>query len=204
MKSNLTAVRQEIENLETYEKHGESYANADGRHGWRNPIREDTGAILESLTLAAAPKRILEIGTAHGLSALYFVAGLDDWSKAHIDTIEFHEEVAAATSERMKSLAVPVKVLCGEAGEVIENQLDGHYDVVFFDAQKSLYHGQLLALLEKGLIGPGTLLLADNVNDRRAECEAFVAWFAEKGLLHRIIPTECGLLVCRLPDDFQN
>ena len=84
-------------------------------------------------------------------------------------------------------------MLCGEAGEVIENQLDSHYDLVFFDAQKSLYHGQLLALLEKGLIGPGTLLLADNVNDRRAECEAFVAWFAEK-----------GLLVCRLPDDFQN
>lgn len=145
MKSNLTAVRQEIENLETYEKHGESYANADGRHGWRNPIREDTGAILESLTLLAAPKRILEIGTAHGLSALYFVAGLNNGSKAHIE------------------------------------------------AQKSLYHGQLLALLEKGLIRPGTLLLADNVNDRRAECEAFVAWFAEK-----------GLLVCRLPDDFQN
>lgn len=202
MNAQMKAVLQEIENLETYEKQGESYANADGRHGWRNPIREDTGAILEALTLAAAPKRVLEIGTAHGLSALYFVAGLADWSAAHIDTIEFHEEVAAATAERMAGLGVPVRVLCGEAGEVIAGELEGHYDMVFFDAQKSLYRSQLQGLLDRGLIGPGTVLLADNVNDRREECADFVAWFSEQGLAHRIVPTECGLLVCRLPENF--
>ena len=60
-----------------------------------------------------------------------------------MDTIEFHEEVAAATQERMDKLGVPVKVLCGEAGAVIREQLDTPYDMVFFDAQKSLYHEQL-------------------------------------------------------------
>ena len=196
------AVRTEIDNLETFEKHGESYANADGRHGWRNPIRADTGPILEAITMAQKPKRILEIGTAHGLSALYFIAASEDWETVEMDTIEFHAEVAAATQERMDKLGVPVRVICGEAGAVIREQLQGHYDMVFFDAQKSLYHEQLLALIERGLIGPGTVLLADNVTDRQTECQAFLDWFETKALLHRIVPTECGLLICRLPDHF--
>lgn len=200
--SERQAVQTEIDNLETFEKHGESYANADGRHGWRNPIRSDTGPIIEAIVMANSPKRILEIGTAHGLSALYFIAGSEDWDAVHMDTIEFHEEVAAATQERMDKLGVPVKVLCGEAGAVIREQLETPYDMVFFDAQKSLYNEQLLALIDRGLIGPGTVLLADNVTDRQAECQSFLDWFVEHGLLHRIVPTECGLLVCRLPKGF--
>lgn len=195
------AVQVEIDNLETFEKHGESYANADGRHGWRNPIRSDTGPIIEAIVMASSPKRILEIGTAHGLSALYFISASHDWDTVHMDTIEFHEEVAAATQERMDKLGVPVKVLCGEAGAVIREKLDTAYDMVFFDAQKSLYHEQLLLLLERKLIGPGTVLLADNVTDRKDECQAFLDWFTDKHLLHRIVPTECGLLVCKLPKE---
>lgn len=201
--SRRAAVRIEIENLETFEKHGESYANADGRHGWRNPIRADTGPILEAITMAQKPQRILEIGTAHGLSALYFIAASEDWDAIEMDTIEFHEEVAAATQERMDHLGVPVRVICGEAGAVIREKLDNsRYDMVFFDAQKSLYHEQLLALIERGLIGPGTVLLADNVTDRQTQCQGFLDWFHESALLHRIVPTECGLLVCRLPENF--
>ena len=67
--SQRQAVQTEIDNLETFEKHGESYANADGRHGWRNPIRSDTGPLIEAIVMANSPKRILEIGSSPHISS---------------------------------------------------------------------------------------------------------------------------------------
>lgn len=188
-----TAVIAEIEKLELLDKQGESYTNSEGRYGWRNPIRQDTGKILTSLLMAKNPKRVLEIGTAHGLSTLYLMLGLDA-SKAIIDTIEFDQEVAESTQQRMDRLQVPVKVLMGDAEAVIDH-LEGTYDVVFFDAQKNKYFDQLIALVNRGCVQDGTLVLADNVSDRREECHQFLTWFTENDKSHTIIETECGLLV---------
>ncbi|MFM2207096.1 MAG: hypothetical protein RL213_1071 [Bacteroidota bacterium] len=195
MKSPL--IEQEIQRLETYNKKGESYANANGSFGWRNPIRQDTGKILESLVISARPKRILEFGTAHGLSALYLVLGLNPDDGGFIDTVEFDTAVANDSQERFDTLTVPIRVHALDAQEAISG-LTGTYDMVFFDAQKSHYLPQLLALLEKKLAGPGTVLLADNVIDRESECRDFLDWFVANNVNHTIIPTECGLLVARL------
>ena len=192
---NSQSIEKEIELLETFNKKGESYANANGSFGWRNPIRQDTGRILQSLCMAHNPKRILEIGTAHGLSALYLYLGAGE--QVGMDTIEFDAPVAQDTQGRFDALGVAIKVLTGDANEVITT-LSGVYDLVFFDAQKSHYAGQLQLLLEKNLIGKGTLLLADNVIDREEECKDFLNWFVRENIHHTIIPTECGLLVARL------
>mgnify|MGYP002635725975 CR=1 FL=1 len=85
----------------------------------------------------------------------------------------------------------------GEAMDVI-GRLNGTYELVFFDAQKSHYYQQLNLLIDKGLIGKGTVLLADNVIDRKEECNEFLNWFIENNITHSIIPTECGLLVATL------
>jgi predicted O-methyltransferase YrrM len=189
-------VRREIELLESYNKQGESYSDGRGRYGWRNPIRGDTGGLLQALVVAADPSRILEIGTAHGLSALYLISGAR--SGTTMDTIEFDADVAVETQQRMDACNMPVNVCCGEALEVIEG-LEGRYDLVFFDAQKNQYKPQLEKLLERGLAGSGTLLLADNVIDRAEECADFLRWFIDRDIPHHIIGTECGLLVAKLP-----
>lgn len=189
-------VRREIELLESYNKQGESYSDGRGRYGWRNPIRGDTGGLLQALVVAADPSRILEIGTAHGLSALYLISGAR--SGTTMDTIEFDADVAVETQQRMDACNMPVNVCCGEALEVIEG-LEGRYDLVFFDAQKNQYKPQLEKLLERGLAGSGTLLLADNVIDRAEECAEFLRWFIDRDIPHHIIGTECGLLVAKLP-----
>jgi predicted O-methyltransferase YrrM len=188
-------IRQEIEHLESFNKRGESYSDGKGRYGWRNPIREDTGALLTGIVVAASPARILEIGTAHGLSALYLYSGMSVGGVLH--TIEFDEAVAADSQQRMDACKVAVSVLCGEALQVISG-LEGRYDLVFFDAQKDQYLAQLQALLARGLAGPGTVLLADNVIDRRDECGPFLDWIAAKGMRHQVLPTECGLLVAKI------
>lgn len=188
-------ILQEIAQLERFSKQGQSYSDDKGRHGWRNPIRSDTGPLLTALVLAAAPRRVLEIGTAHGLSALYLVGGLPSGGVLH--TIEFDAGVAADAQRRMEACGVPVQVMCGEALDVIA-RLEAPYDLVFFDAQKNQYLGQLQALLARGLVGAGTTLLADNVIDRRLECGPFLDWIAGNGIRHHVVPTECGLLVAKL------
>lgn len=190
-------IESEIAELESFSKQGESYTDDSGRYGWRNPIREDTGNLLRTFVIATAPKRILEIGTAHGLSALYLVSGLADFTNAVLDTIELDPSVAAGAQERMNRCKVPVNVHNGDAFQVIE-KLKGHYDLVFFDAQKSHYHKQLTMLIDKKLIGLGTVLIADNVIDRQTECQSFLDWFAHEQINHYILPTECGLLIAKL------
>lgn len=186
-----------IQELETYDKQGESYSDDQGRHGWRNPIRADTGPILRALALTESPSRALEIGTAHGLSALYLAAGMIHREGCRLDSIELDSTVAAAAQARMDHCHVPVKVHAGEALDVLSG-LSERYALIFLDAQKSHYLRQLQAMLDAGLVGKGTLILADNVTDRRSECQDFLDWFQENGVPHWIMPTECGLLVSRL------
>lgn len=190
-------INNEINILEGFSKKGESYTNTNGSFGWRNPIRQDTGRILQSLVIVKNPKRILEIGTAHGLSALYLYSGINDTNELVFDTIEFDTAVAQDTQERFDSLQVSINVHAGEAMEIIDT-LSGKYDLVFFDAQKSHYFKQLNLLVENGLIGKDTLILADNVIDREEECKEFLDWFIANKINHSIIPTECGLLVANL------
>ena len=186
-----------IRELETYNKQGESYTDATGRYGWRNPIRADTGDLLRILTIAANPLRVLEIGAGHGLSTLYLASGLASHETCHIDTIEFDPGVAESTQQRMNDCMAPVRVHTGDALDVIRT-LNGRYDLIFFDAQKDKYHDHLKALIDRQLAGPGSIILADNVTDRRTECQPFLDWFAAEGINHYVLPTECGLLVARL------
>ena len=176
-------------------KQGESYANAEGRHGWRNPIRSDTGPLLRKEVSDRNPMRMLEVGTAHGLSALYLVQGWANLEGRRLDTIEFDEEVAKAAQARFDALGLPVVVHIGEAQEVIAGMSEAaSFDLVFLDAQKSHYGPQWRLLTDRGLVGPGTVLLVDNVIDRKAECAGLFEVLDAQGLAYDILPTECGLL----------
>lgn len=190
-----SAIQSVIDRLEEMSKKGESYANAEGRHGWRNPIRRDTGPILRREVMARDAHRVLEVGTAHGLSALYLVQGWSRVEGRRLDTIEFDEEVAKASQARFDELDLPVRVHIGEAQEVIAGLPTGNlFDLVFLDAQKSHYGPQWRLLTDRGLVGPGTVLLVDNVIDRRAECANLFEVLDEQGVAYDILPTECGLL----------
>lgn len=190
----MLMLEEEISILEGYSKQGESYSDGQNRFGWRNPIRHDTGNLLRILAMSSRAGRVLEIGTGHGLSTLYLASGLAPDKTWQFDTIELDAVVAGTTQERMDKLQLPVKVWQGDALDVI-HQLPHLYQLVFFDAQKSHYYPQLLALLQNNLVGACTVILADNVIDRQTECQPFLDWFADNQKHHYVLPTECGLLV---------
>lgn len=187
-------LEQEILRLEAMSKQGESYSDATGRYGWRNPVRKDTGPLLAAQVAAHDAHRILEVGTAHGLSALHLANGWSTMEGRELHTIEMDEEVGFQAQRLFDGLGLPVKVHVGEAMGVIENQLEGRFDMVFLDAQKSHYGMQWKALVSLGLVGKGTLLLADNVIDRKVECTSLFQALDDQGINYQIIPTECGLL----------
>lgn len=123
-------------------------------------IMDDTLEVVDKILKETKPKKILEIGTAVGYSAICFSEYLQEGGI--IDTIERDEERIVEAKENIKKVGVAEKIniLEGDAVEILPT-LTGKYDVVFIDAAKGKYPFFLkesLRMLEKNGI-----ILADNI-----------------------------------------
>lgn len=164
------------------------------KKGHRNPIRDDTQNILTALAASHRPQTILELGTAHGLSALCFLRGYSD---GHIITVEFDSETAENAQVLFNGLSEGnVSVLAQSSTEAIQERITQQFDMVFFDHEKGLYLKDLRNLEIKGLLKENCVIIADNVTDRLKECKPFIDYIGEN-FQHSIVPTECGLLVAQ-------
>lgn len=119
------------------------------------------GKLLALLLGLVSARKVVEIGTLAGYSAIHMARALR--KGGHLWTIELephHAAVARANLARA-GLADSVTVVEGRALEVLEG-LAGHapFDAVFIDADKGNYdrYGRWAART----IRPGGLLLADN------------------------------------------
>lgn len=117
------------------------------------------GRLLELLVHAAAPRRVLEIGTYSGYSALSMAAGLTP--DGRIDTCELDPEHAAVARRFVarSPFADRITVHEGPALETIA-RLEGTFDLVFLDADKEGYVDYYEAVLPR--LAPRGLLVADN------------------------------------------
>jgi caffeoyl-CoA O-methyltransferase len=117
------------------------------------------GRFLELVTFALGARRVLEIGTFGGYSALAMAAGLAPGGR--ITTCE----IAPAHAEfaRRHIAASPfadcIDVVVGPALDTIAT-LDGPFDLVFIDADKAAYAEYYEAVLPK--LAPRGLIAADN------------------------------------------
>jgi len=118
------------------------------------------GRFLEMLVWATQPRRVLEIGTYSGYSALSMAAALPDdgelitcdvWEEAH----EMAKRYAAESPHGHK-----IDFRIGPALETLE-KLEGPFDLVFIDADKPNYENYYEAVLPK--LAEYGLLIADNV-----------------------------------------
>jgi predicted O-methyltransferase YrrM len=106
------------------------------------------------------PKRILEIGTFTGYSAICLAKGLSLEGVLH--TIELRKEdaaIAQAYFDRCEN-AHQIKLHVGNAMELLP-VLDEDWDLVFIDADKTGYLDYYGLLIEK--VKPGTFFIVDNV-----------------------------------------
>ena len=124
------------------------------------PVADDETLNFLLLTVAALqPKRILEVGTAVGLSA---AAMLMACPEAKITTMELEEDRYLEAKENFERLGVKNRVTSylGDAGEILA-MMDGQFDFVFLDGPKAQYEKYLFDL--KRLMRKGGVLFADDV-----------------------------------------
>ncbi len=103
------------------------------------------------------PRRILELGTFTGYSALCLAEGLTDGGELH--TVEHNDEDEAQLRELFETRDPRIHLHIGDASEMIK-VLKDDWDLVFIDANKREYV-TYLELLLPGLRS-GAFILADN------------------------------------------
>lgn len=123
-------------------------------------IMDDTLEVIAKILDEIKPKKILEIGTAVGYSAICFSEYLQENGK--IDTIERDTERVKEARENIKKAEVEEKINIyeGDAVEILPT-LNDEYDVVFIDAAKGKYPFFLNQALR--MIKPGGVIFADNI-----------------------------------------
>lgn len=118
------------------------------------------GRFLAMIAHLIRPRRILEIGTYTGYSALCLAEGLTD--DGRLITIDHNEELEdfARSYWRQSPLNDKIDLRVGPAADIIPT-LDETFDLVFIDADKrnnALYFDLIFDKLR-----PGGVVLADNV-----------------------------------------
>lgn len=118
------------------------------------------GRLLAMLTSMIQPRRILELGTFSGYSALCFAEAMPAGARLH--TIEIDEEAEPALLELFASLprAADIHLHIGDALEVIPQLSTEPWDLVYIDANKRLYT-QYYEMV-KHRVAPGGYIIADN------------------------------------------
>lgn len=133
------------------------------------------GRILKMLTEMIKPRRILELGTFTGYSALCFAEGMPEDAEFH--TIEIDDELIDDIRELFDSTpwGERMHIHVGDALDVIPT-LGGDWDLVFIDANKRHYTDYYEMLLPR--VRQGGYIFADNtlwsgkVTDRTANHDA--------------------------------
>lgn len=118
------------------------------------------GQFLSFLSQSIRPKRVLELGTFTGYSALCLASGLTEDGQLH--TIELREtDAQTAQSYFDRSVKASQIILhCGNALEIVPD-LKEEWDLVFIDADKVHYTDYYELILP--MVKPGGLMIADNV-----------------------------------------
>lgn len=121
------------------------------------------GRFLAALVGLARARLVLEIGTFTGYSAMAMAAALPEGGR--IVTCEVDERHAELARRHIEAspYADRIEIRVGPAADTIA-ALDGPFDLVFVDADKTGYLGYYEAVLPK--LAPDGVIVADNVFQR--------------------------------------
>ena len=118
------------------------------------------GKFLEMASMMIRPRRILEIGTFTGYSALCLAKGLTDEGLLH--TIELRENDAATAKGFFDRSVYKEKIILHTGdGKKIVSILDETFDLVFIDADKSGYIEYFNLVFPK--VRENGFIFADNI-----------------------------------------
>ncbi|NJN40934.1 MAG: O-methyltransferase [Flammeovirgaceae bacterium] len=118
------------------------------------------GRFLSFISHMIRPRRVLEVGTYTGYSAICLAEGLAN--DGLVITIDNNEELTRTVTTAIASagLECSIKCMIGNAQEIIPS-LHEKFDLVFIDADKENYSLYFEMVIDK--VHSGGFILADNV-----------------------------------------
>jgi caffeoyl-CoA O-methyltransferase len=133
---------------------------------FRNVSPSD-GRLLRLLAESMGAKRVVEIGTSTGESAVWLALALDS-TGGKLVTHELDPDRAEIARRNFVKAGVEdiVTVIEGDAHETVQQHKEP-IDILFLDADKQGYIDYLNKLLP--LVRPGGLVIAHNMNQRQAD-----------------------------------
>lgn len=123
-------------------------------------IHPEVARFLEVIIKGCKCKKILEVGTAIGYSAIIMAGAAGEG--ASITTIEIDQAMEEKAREFTKRAGLEdrIEIVSGDARDILK-EMDGSFDFVFIDGAKGHYKEMLEACLN--LVKPGGLIACDNV-----------------------------------------
>jgi predicted O-methyltransferase YrrM len=156
------------------------------------------GKIIGDIIKKHKPKRILEIGTLHGYSAILMANYLlvkdniddnDNTTKEIIVTcLEIDKNLANIAKENIEKARLHnrIEVITGDALEIIPKLDNNHYrfDLVFIDAVKNQYLRYLKLVEKNGLLNKKSIIIADNILIYENEMKDYLDYVRNSGKYH--------------------
>jgi caffeoyl-CoA O-methyltransferase len=120
----------------------------------------DLGRFLRVLVAATRARRVLEIGTFVGTSAIWMAEALPD--DGVLDALDISEDLTAIARDWFSHAGVDQKIELhiAPAAQTLR-RLEGPYDLAYIDADKPGYPGYFDAAAR--LVRPGGIVVADNI-----------------------------------------
>ena len=123
------------------------------------------GRLLEMLVRMMRPRRVLEIGTFTGYSALSMAAGLDEGAELHTVEVDDEQEEFIRSYFARSPHGDKITLHIGSALEIAPKL--GEFDMVFIDGDKREYPAYYRMLMGddggRRLVHGGSVLIADNI-----------------------------------------
>jgi len=130
---------------------------------WLMSVGPKKGPLIKELAQRLPAKaRILELGAYCGYSSIMIASAFGP--QARITSIEIDRDAVASSRANVEfaGLSDRITFVHGSSTKMIVT-LEGRFDLVFLDHWKDLYKTDLQLIEQRALIGPGSIVVADNV-----------------------------------------
>jgi len=169
-------------------------------------IGPECGRLLYLLTQISGAKRIFEMGSAIGYSAVWFARAAGPQAEIYFTDSDPKNVELAKDNFRKAGISDRIHILLGDAVDLIDT-VSGDFDIILIDVFKHQYPAALKKSLPR--LKHGGLLITDNVlwsgkvteaprdDQTRGVLEFNNMVYSSKELFPVIVPLRDGVAVCR-------
>lgn len=169
-------------------------------------IGPECGRLLSLLAQISGAKRIFEMGSAIGYSAIWFARGSGPVAEIYFTDGDPKNAELASQNFKKAGITDQVHILTGDALDLLDT-VTGDFDIILIDVNKHQYPAALKKAIPR--LKHGGLVITDNVlwsgkvtkppkdNATRGILEFNKMVYSSKELFPVIVPLRDGVAVCR-------